>query len=168
MIVERQDNQGTTTFCVQIRRQVSGKKLSLRETFSTMKLGRAWRDRKLAEIELGCIKPQIAERHDTTLVSDILAKRATDGKPLKRSGVQMLDLLIAPPLCQIDAPKIDSDWFSSIVSALLAHEFTPQTVACYITTLSYALKWAARRKMAVPSLVLQDAMELLWEDKALA
>lgn len=168
LIVEWEDNQGKTTFCVQIRRQVSGKKLSLSETFSTMKLAKAWRDRKLAEIELGRIKPENVKRHDTQLVNDILKKRLEDGKPLKRSGVQMLGLLITHPLCQIDGSKIDREWFGSIANALLAREITPQTVACYMTTLSYALKWGARRQMPVPSLVVQDAMEILWEDEVLA
>jgi hypothetical protein len=167
LIVERQVNQSETTFCVQIRRQIGGKKLSLSETFSTMKLAKAWRDRKLAEIELGRIKPEQIERHDTHLVCDVLKRRLSDGKSLEKSGVQMLNLLINHPLCQKDASKIDTDWFGSIADALLAREITPQTVAGYISTLSYALKWGARRQMLVSSLVVQTAMEILWEDEVL-
>ncbi|MFC0341313.1 tyrosine-type recombinase/integrase [Paracoccus niistensis] len=163
-----QNSDGTTSYRVQIRGRVHGKQHSLCRTFSTLTLARAWRKRTTAEIELNGFPAPETEQAAPT-VADIIHARLDKDKKIERSAKQYLRYLSKHPLwiskrCS-DLTVADLVDFAEL---MVSEDREPQTVAGYMSLLSTTLKRARKRGAHIPPQVVEDGMDILWEEHIIA
>lgn len=158
------NSDGTKSYRVQIRGRVNGKQNSLCRTFSSLAIARAWRKRTIAEIELnGFPVPEVEV--DVQSVADIVKARLDKDKKIERSARQYLRYLSKHPFWQ--AKRCSDLSVSDLVEfaeAMVAEDREPQTVAGYMSLLATTLKRARKRGAPVPLQVIEDGMEILWEE----
>lgn len=162
------NSDGTKSYRVQIRGRVNGKLNSLCRTFSSLTIARAWRKRTIAEIELnGFPVPEVEA--DVPSIADILKARLDKDKKIERSARQYLRYLGKHPIWQ--AKRCSDLSISDLVDfaeSMVAEDREPQTVAGYMSLLATTLKRARRRGAPVPPQVIEDAMDILWEEHIIA
>jgi integrase len=162
------NSDGTKSYRVQIRGRVNGKLNSLCRTFSSLTIARAWRKRTIAEIELnGFPAPEVEA--DVKSVADILKARLDKDKKIERSARQYLRYLSEHPFWL--AKRCSDLSVSDLVDfaeAMVAEDREPQTVAGYMSLLTTTLKRARRRGAPVPPQVIEDGMDILWEEHIIA
>jgi len=167
-IKKRSNKDGSVSYCVQIRRRTADGQVNVTHTCKTLADAKIWRDNTLAEIQLGMHKvantPRAAK---TVLVSDLIAKKLTEGRELGRSAVQVLKTLQDHRLSQVPAAEINFEWFRAFATELHTDDRLPQTMTNDMAMLAATLKWARRRGSDVPIGVVEDSMQILWEDQVL-
>jgi integrase len=162
------NSDGTVSYRVQLRRRVNGKQRSLCRTFTTITLARAWRKRTEAEIELNGF-PVAEVEEDVRTVSDILKVRLDKDKKIERSARQYLRYLSehAAWISKRCSDLTITD-FVDFAEAMVSEDREPQTVAGYMSLLTTTLKRARKRGAPVPPQVIEDAMDILWEEHIIA
>lgn len=162
------NSDGSKSYRVQIRGRVNGKQNSLCRTFSSLTIARAWRKRTIAEIELnGFPIPEVEA--DVQSVADILKARLKKDKKIERSARQYLRYLSEHPIWQ--AKRCSDLLVSDLVDfaeAMVAEDREPQTVAGYMSLLTTTLKRARRRGAPVPPQIVEDGMDILWDEHIIA
>ena len=162
------NSDGTKSYRVQIRGRVDGKLNSLCRTFSSLTIARAWRKRTIAEIELnGFPVPEVEA--DVQSVADILKARLTKDKKIERSARQYLRYLSEHPIWQTKrCSDLSVSDLVDFAEAMVAEDREPQTVAGYMSLFTTTLKRARRRGAPVPPQVIEDGMDILWEEHIIA
>lgn len=163
-----QNSDGTKSYRVQIRGRVCGKPHSLCRTFSSLTIARAWRKRTVAEIELNGF-PVPEPESDVRSVANILNTRLEKDKKIERSARQYLRYLSEHTIWQ--SKRCSDLTVSDLVDfaeSMVAEGREPQTVAGYMSLLTTTLKRARRRGAPVPPQIIEDGMDILWEEQIIA
>ena len=162
------NSDGTKSYRVQIRGRVNGKLNSLCRTFTSLTIARAWRKRTIAEIELNGF-PVTEVEANVQSVADIMKTRLKKDKKIESSARQYLRYLSEHPTWQ--AKRCSDLLVSDLVDfaeGMVAEDREPQTVAGYMSLLTTTLKRARRRGAPVPPQVIEDGMDILWEEHIIA
>ena len=142
-ISKRSSKEGTVNYCVQVRKKKETGTFSVSKTFSCLKDAKIWRDQTLAKIELDLLEPKpVTAAASSILVKDLLIYKKENGRPVEKTGMQVLNTLIAHERCLLPVSSIDVNWFRDLADDLLDTGMLPQTAASYMTNLASALKWA--------------------------
>lgn len=153
---------GKKTYRVQIRRRIDGADHSMCHTFSSMKVAKTWRDKKLAESALFGFPVKIRA---TGTVADVIDRRLEKQQSLGRSTRATLRGIKKHSFGET---PLTAKALYDFADQLLDEERGPATVAQYMTHLSRTLKWAADREYPVERGAVMKAMALLWDDEILA
>lgn len=167
-ITEIVASDGTISYRVQLRGRVKGTLHSLCRTFSTLPVARAWRKRTKAEIELNGFP--VAEREEVAqTVAGILDARLEKDKKTERSARQYLRYLASHPTwTSKPCSGLTIDDLVNFAEKMVEEGREPQTVAGYMSVFATTLKRARKRGAPIPIQVVEDAMDLLWEEQTIA
>ncbi|MEZ5769784.1 MAG: site-specific integrase [Paracoccaceae bacterium] len=156
---------GNVSYRVQIRRQKDGKATSICETFPDYNSAKTWRDDQLTTISAKGLS--VPKSRIKTVSAVIQYRKDKHNKEVERTTTQVLNFLQAHPFGQTPVRDLTEEKLIEFAEGLIATGMRPQTAATYMTILAYTLKWARRRKVAVPPNVVEEAMQQLWEDEVL-
>lgn len=162
------NSDGTKSYRVQIRGRINGKQHSLCRTFTSPTIARAWRKQTNAQIELNGFPIPKANAATETIATILKSRLAKDMK-IQRSAKQYLKYL-----------SEHTTWLSKQCSELTVSDIVnfaedmvsegrePQTVAGYMSLLTTTLKRARRRGAQIPPQVIEDGMDILWDEGIIA
>lgn len=159
---------GSISYRVQIRGRVNGRQHSLCQSFSSPTLARNWRRRTQAEIELNGFPTPRTER-DVPTVADLLMARVEKDTHLGRSARQQLRSLGSHAFWRSKpVSDLETNDIVCFAETMIQEGRKPQAVAGCMSMLAKTLKRARKRGIPVPMNVVEDGMDILWDEKILA